>query len=375
MIKQLLKRNKKLPIGLDIGNHSIKMVQLGENKNKLQVLSAEERLIPHDLKDETEKKKQFIKEAIEDMIETGDFQGNEVITCINNDRLNMTSIKLSNINEEDIQDVIKREAEQKFGINPENGVVEYLEAGNVKFGEDIKGEYIIFAADNDSLSEIIELIDESGLDIKSIDTIPCAIYRSFRQYLRRKEDWQKATVFIDLGSKYTTVVFGMEGGICFAKQVPVGGNDFNGEIAKKLNVSMSDAQILREKVKALNSENPENKNEEYFIDSTVRQSVVDAVSAVSERLVKEVSHCLRYYTVTFRGKRVERAIFTGGESYEKILLNTFKRHMTIDIEIANPFRGLDLRNVNISPDRRKNLCEWSVAVGLGLKGYKFLRMN
>jgi hypothetical protein len=33
---------------------------------------------------------------------------------------------------------------------------------------------------------------------------------------------------------------------------------------------------------------------------------------VAEELAKEISLCFRYYTVTFRGKRVEKAIFTGG---------------------------------------------------------------
>ena len=96
--------------------------------------------------------------------------------------------------------------------------------------------------------------------------------------------------------------------------------------------------------------------------------MVDAIGAVAEQLAKEISLCFRYYTVTFRGKRVEQAVFTGGEAYESILLNVLKRQLTVEIEVAQPLKGFDMTNINFDSDRRGWLCEWAVAVGLGLKG-------
>ena len=84
--------------------------------------------------------------------------------------------------------------------------------------------------------------------------------------------------------------------------------------------------------------------------------------------------CLRYYTVTFRGKRIERAILTGGGGYEKILLDVMQRQLTVDVEVAQPLRGFDMSNeranLNFYGDRRGLLCEWAVAVGLSLKGWR-----
>jgi type IV pilus assembly protein PilM len=117
------------------------------------------------------------------------------------------------------------------------------------------------------------------------------------------------------------------------------------------------------------AENEHNHN----IDMSTRQVMVDAVSAVAEDLVREISLCLRYYTVTFRGKRVERAVFAGGGAYEDILLNILKRKLAVEIELAHPLRGLDLSSarikVDFDSDRRGLFCDWAVAVGLGLKGW------
>jgi Tfp pilus assembly PilM family ATPase len=66
---------------------------------------------------------------------------------------------------------------------------------------------------------------------------------------------------------------------------------------------------------------------------------------------------------------VERAVFSGGGAYEKILLNVLKRQLEVEIEMAQPLKGFDMTNLNFNSDRRGLLCEWAVAVGLGLKGW------
>jgi type IV pilus assembly protein PilM len=110
---------------------------------------------------------------------------------------------------------------------------------------------------------------------------------------------------------------------------------------------------------------------EQKLDASTRQAIVDVVSAVAEELTREISLCLRYYTVTFRGKRVGRAFFTGGGAYEYILLDVLKRQLAVEVEVAQPLKGFDMssENLNFDSDRRGLLCEWTVAMGLSLKGW------
>lgn len=109
------------------------------------------------------------------------------------------------------------------------------------------------------------------------------------------------------------------------------------------------------------------------LDAATRQVMVGAIDAVAEELTREISLCFRYYTVTFRGKRIERAFLTGGEAYENILLNVLARKLAVEIEVAQPLKGFDLSRegmrIYLNGDRRGVLCEWAVAVGLSLKGW------
>jgi len=239
----------------------------------------------------------------------------------------------------------------------------------------------VFAMDKETIKSHIAMLEEAGLKPVAIDTIPCALFRSFERSLRRQEDRELTVVFVDVGSRFTTVVFGRGGQISFVKQIPIGAERFVQQVAEKLGVSISEAEMLRESLRAangftsVNSDSPghEADGDGREIDASTRHAIGEAVRAVAEDLAREVALCLRYYTVTFRGKRVERAVFAGGGAYEDILVDVLRHQLAVEVEVAEPLRGFDLSsgkaNVNFYGDRRGLLCEWAVAVGLSLKGW------
>jgi len=277
---------------------------------------------------------------------------------------------------QEIEQVLRKEVGQRFGLDPDKDTINYVLAGNVLQGDEIKNELILFAADDETIKNHIGMLEEAQLRPVAIDTIPCALFRSFERSLRRQEDREHTVVFVDVGSRFTTVVFGRGGEISFVKQIPIGGEKFNREIAAKLGVSINEAETLRGKLRMERADAgpyfqgtpAQNTANEDRLDASTRQVMVDAISAVAEELAREISLCFRYYTVTFRGKRVERAVFAGGEAYEGILLNVLRRQLAVEIEVAQPLKGFDMMNVNFDSASRGLLCVWAVAVGLSLKG-------
>ncbi|HSV27439.1 MAG TPA: hypothetical protein VLH60_06055, partial [Sedimentisphaerales bacterium] len=95
--------------------------------------------------------------------------------------------------------------------------------------------------------------------------------------------------------------------------------------------------------------------------------VSEAMNGAIEELAREISLCFRYCAVTFRGKKPGRVIFTGGNAQEHAVLDALRRHMTIDVEIAQPLGSFDTSEVRF-PDNSGLHCDWAVAVGLSLKG-------
>ncbi len=382
MVSWSLKTRGLRPIGLDIGHNSIKMIQLQMNEEQISVIAAEKVRIDSSINGDGQKRRSFIISAIRRMLENGKFRRRNVISCLPNDGLKITSLRLADVQSDGIEQTLKKEVAQRFGLDPDEDAMKYVVVGNVHQGDEIKNELILFAADNEIIKSHIEMLEEAGLRPVSIDTIPCALFRSFERSLRRQEDKEHTVVFVDVGNQFTTVVFGRGGEISFVKQIPIGGKRFDEELAAKLGVGISEAEMLREALqmeKSLSILKPDLEEQAVAkngqkLDASTRQAIVDVVSAVAEELTREISLCLRYYTVTFRGKRVRRAFFSGGGAYEYILLDVLKRQLAVEIEMAQPLKGFDMssgrKNLNFDSDRRGLLCEWAVAVGLSLKGLK-----
>jgi type IV pilus assembly protein PilM len=356
------------------------MIQLLINGEQLSVIAAQKARIDPGINGDGQARRSFVISAIRRMLTEGNFHGRNIVSCLPNDGLKVTSLRLPEAQNDGIEQALRKEVVQRFGLDPDEDAMEYVVAGNVHQGDEIKNELILFAADNETIKSHIEMLEQAGLKPVSIDTIPCALFRSFERSLRRQEDRERTIVFVDVGNQFTTVVFGRGGEISFVKQIPIGGEKFNEEIAAKLGTDISEAEMLREALQMEKSlltqvsgsveKAPGDKGQK--LDASTRQAIVDVVSAVAEELTREISLCLRYYTVTFRGKRVERAVFTGGGAYEYILLDVLRRQLAVEIEVAQPLKGFDIsserKNLNFDSDRRGLLCEWAVAVGLSLKG-------
>ena len=380
-------RNRGLrPIGLDIGHNSIKMLQLAVNGEQTSVVAADEIRLEPDTNSDEQARRQSVVSAIKQMLGRGNFQGKNVVSCLPSDELRITSLRLAETEEDGIEQALKKEVIQRFGLDPERDAMDYVVAGSVRQGNDVKNEFILLATDSETVRRHIETLEQAGLRPVAIDTIPCALFRSFERSLRRQEDWYGTSVFTDVGCRCTTVVFGRGGEISFVKQIPIGGENFTEEVAGKLGISNGEAEMLRENLRAKSDASRpkpgsthKSGSDDRKLDAATQQVITDAISSVANDLAKEISLCLRYYTVTFRGKRVQKATFAGGGAYEDILLDVLRGQLAVEVELAEPLRGFDLsseaNSVHFEGDRRGRLCEWAVAVGLSLKGWKDVRNN
>lgn len=361
--------NRIRPIGLDIGHNAIKMLQCAVSGAQVSVIAADKVRFTPEINGNVEERRRFTVSAIREMLAKGGFRDRNVVSCLSNEVLRVKSFRIDACREE-IDDILKAEMAQRFGLDYEKDQINYMVAGDVHQGDEVKSELILFAVDHESVRSHIELLEEAGLRPVALDTVPCSLFRSFERSLRRQEDRDIVNVFVDLGASFTTVVVGRGRDISFVKQIPVGAEKFNDEVARQLGISPAEATLLRGRLADGTSAGE--------LDAATRQVVLDSTQLVSEELTKEISLCFRYYAVTFRGRRPGRAVFTGGGAHDSTLMGALRRQLAVEVEIAEPMKGFDLTRVSFTPacpeqwnqaDRRGMLCEWSIAVGLSLKGW------
>lgn len=358
MIFSSLFKSKIQPIGLDIGHSMIKMIQLSRKDQSVRVVAAEEEKLDPDISFGTDEWNQQVAELLQKMYNRGQFNGRSVVVSLPGDYLKIKSLRLDTESQEEIDEMIRTEVASRFGLNPDRDEIRYMVAGNVYQGEQIKNEVIFFGVEREKLSQHIDLIESSGLIPISLDTVPCALFRSFQSTLRRREDKDIVSVVVDLGACYTTVIIGKGQEIVFIKQIPIAGNAFNEQVAQRLGITVNEAIQIRTRL----------REDDDVIDDETRRAVLDAMSSTIENLAHEISLCFRYYAVTFRGRRPDEAAFAGGEAYESALMDAIRRHLGVEVRITEPLRGYDLGHAHFNCNGNSHKCEWAVAVGLALKG-------
>lgn len=352
-----LKSNAQ-PIGLDVGHSLIKMIQLSRSEQSMRVEAAEEEALDRSLEPDSDAWRTQIVSRIAMMLRRGGFNGRKVVSCLPGDALKIKSLRLDTNEPDEIRQVMQTEIAERFGLDASRDELRYLVAGHVYQGEEIKNEIIFFGIEREKLVRHIELLEQAGLVPVSIDTVPCALFRSFQTTLRRREDRDLVSVFADLGNQFTTVIIGKGQQVVFIKQIPVGGEHLNRQVADRLNIKVEEAARLRSRLHdAANG-----------VDEQTQRAVLDAMSTSIEDLAHEISLCFKYYTVTFRGQRPAEAVFAGGEAYESALMDALGRHLGMDIKVAEPLRGCDMSNVSFNHQQNPQMCEWAIAVGLALKG-------
>jgi type IV pilus assembly protein PilM len=358
---KMIKTKNTGPIGLDISSTSIRMIQLAQSGQEIEVIAADETHFDPAVINDVQKRKDFTINAIKKMVANGNFVGTDVISSLSNDTLKVKSLRLDTNDAKQIEATLRKEVANRFSLNADSAEVRYIIAGDAYQGDEIKNEIIIFAADNETIRDHIDILEKAALTPLSIDPVPCALFRSFQRALRRQADKDIVSVFVDVGSNHTTVIIGKGQQIAFIKQIPIAGNHLNRKVAEDIGITEQEAAVIRTKMKSPTDDT---------LDAQARQTVIDAMRDVIEELAKEVSLCFKYYAVTFRGQRPDQAVFTGAEAYETTLLNSLKRHLGIEIKVAEPLRGFNLTGASLISREHPAMCEWATAVGLSIKGWE-----
>ena len=230
--------------------------------------------------------------------------------------------------------------------------------------------------------EVVEdhlaLLDEVGVVPAAIDAEPIALFRTFERFLRRRADEQAVSVIVDIGYSATRVVVSRGRDVVFIKSLKIGGQTFTDAVAGQLNLTYDEASDLR--MRSMREGTPPRTEEAVPEDeeasptrhrSSVEWSIHDAIRGQAEALAREISLCLRYCSVTFRGLRPKAVTLTGGETYDRALVELLGDHLGVGCEVGHPLRGIDTSAVDLGADRRETATEWALCTGLAIRGFDF----
>jgi type IV pilus assembly protein PilM len=337
------------PIGVDIGSRSVKLLQLGGDGSTVHEAARWD--LPSDSPDKPTERDAHVIEAVRRAREGRKFRGRDAVFCLGAEDLFVQNIRVPTADGAELDKLVRAEAAGRLPFKSDEAEIRYIEAADVRQGDTFRREVILLACHKPALERILAVAAAASLRPVAIDVEPAALLRCYARQFRRDDDHQRRVMFVNLGAARTKVVIARGSDAMFVKYVDAGGRHLDEAVAKHLDMSLDDAAALRR-------HNGDRRADQR--DPEIARSIAEAVRGVLDRLANELSLCLRYFSVTFRGQHVAQTVLGGGEASEA-LAEWLAARLDVPCELGNPLRTFE-KNALSGPQT-----QWDVAAGLALR--------
>jgi type IV pilus assembly protein PilM len=337
------------PIAVDVGSQSLKLLQLDRARSAIIEVARADINLDDGLSEEDTRRQ--LARTIAQTRSGRRFVGRQAVVCLSSSELYAQNIRVDRVPAAELDEVVREEAVGRLPFPLEEAEIRFLEAADVRQGDMIKREVILLACHRPMLQQKLDIVQRAGLRPVAVDVEPLALLRCYQRQYRRDEDKRQCSMLLHVGNSKTAVVIAQHSGALFIKYVDIGGAQFDDAVARHLKISPVDCALLRRRAGERRTGNA---------DSEVEESIREATRDATDRLTREVSLCLRYHSVTFRGHPVVRVVLGGGEA-TPALAEAIAARIDVPCELGNPLRPYQ-SNQQVG---RAGL--WDVAAGLALK--------
>jgi len=309
-------------VGLDISTTGIKVMSI-DPKHWLVLGYGSLYLDPVKVKESLEGTSNYLADNIKILLNEkiiGNLPSNHVVIGVPTAKSYSRTFNLPLSVEKSLKDAIEVEVDQYIPIPSQALYLDYEIIDRNK-----KELTVLMSAISKSIvDKCIEATISAGLLPTMIEPSISAVGR----VLTAAEDGSLPTVIVDIGPASTDIAVLLEGTIRVTGSVPIGGNTFTLDIAKKLGVTLENAHQL----KVLNG-----------LSAGSRQDKLTAALSPSlNHILLETQRVMRYYTERLNTERkLEQLLVVGSGSTLPGIGEYFTNSLVMAARVASPWQKLD----------------------------------
>jgi type IV pilus assembly protein PilM len=373
-----LSNSSNYPIGLDISDLSLKLIQLKKVRDKIRIQALNKVDLPAGYFDNGEiKNQQGIIKSIEKLLgdaKYGKISGNEIIACLPETKTFIKLIEVPRISG-NINQIIESELEKHIPM-PINEI--YYDWQLIEDHPE-KQLILIGAASRKIVNSYTELLDKAKLSIVALEIEPVALSRSLlaEENPNFKGQSTKNYGIIDIGANRSNLTLYSRNAILFSFSIPLSGRNITERIAKSLNIEETQA----EKAKIICG-----------LDENKAQGIIkNLLYEMIKNLVGKIKEAIIFYETHFPGRGpIDEFLICGGGANIKNIEKIISDYISIKVSRGNVFINLDKdqekiqqffsethaleKNNGITNSKGKNKIiqdsssNYATAIGLALRG-------
>ena len=310
----IFENNQLNPIGLDIGEDAVRIIQLRDNGQEVLLCAGCSEHRPENIEPGSGNWQKWTIAAIHSMLENSKFQGKNAVAALPSDDTFIDCLKVSgcnNISGEKLSELIVPKIKQKLPFEPSKAVIKCIpcEDDNV----------IALATDRQKIDIHVAIYERIPLSVKSIAVWPLALVSCYVKFFgRRKTDVDSVVMLADVGPKNVNVVISRHKNLLFARSLPLGLDLLNGE-------------------------------------------------EMTTRLAVELNACRRCFSSMYRSGQIDRLIFLTGNGVDRETFAKIAKQMELPAQMGDCLAATRIENPwNCKVERKGCKESWAAVCGLSL---------
>jgi len=209
--------NHAYPIGVDMGDDALTLVQManGKGKNVVRLHASCSIEYPASVKPGSPSWQRWAIAVITKSVTYGRFKGKKVIATMPAREVFIDTIRTPKVSEVELQNAILNHLKPKLDIAPENALMQHFKTDS----ENI----LVMATDKTKLYKHLAIYENARLKVASISIWPIAVLKAYsRLWARCVGQDDNPVMLLDVAKSYTNIIICDSANLYFARSAPVG---------------------------------------------------------------------------------------------------------------------------------------------------------
>lgn len=336
-------------VGVDIGDHSIKMVQVSKRSaDSVQIENCAITPLPAGVV--VGGKINNLDGLVSSLQQTVSRMGGlsrNVIWGVPDASVTVQNFAYDAASGLDLEGAAEFEAAQMSVIDEIN--YDYQAVGDVgRSGQNV----LLALAKKEDIEPFLGALEEVGAAPVLVDAEPVARINAYSYWINQNaSELERAVIAVfEIGEENSQALVLQNGALLYKQNFSLGGKNFTRELQRASQVSADEAERMKVSV---------NKSQEY-------QQVAESFNS---QLLQEIQRVLQFfYTVASAAQKVERIFLTGGGSQSAGVAEYITEHAGVKTQLLHPANEVSLSGKVNQEQFKQNAARYTVAFGLALRG-------
>jgi type IV pilus assembly protein PilM len=337
-----------ISLGLDIGSHTLKLIELGFEGNAIGLLAAGSMPMPPDaLSSTVAADVEAVAHAVKRLMKETGAKSKEAHIALPESKVFTRVIEVPALSQRELTSAIQWEAEQYIPLPLDQVNLDYTILRDAKATGTNKMEVLLVAAPKTLLEKYLSIMELAELPPVAAETEIIATTRA----LSRSVPNVRSVMLVSMGAQTTDVAIIKTGILTFTRSFSAGGDALTRAISQSLDLNILQAD--------------EYKRTYGVQPDKLEGKIAIAAKPITDTIVNELKRALVFYQEKYKEDHVQLVLLSGGTSRLPGMVVFLAQSLGIEVQLANPWVGIARApRFNVLNTEGPNFC---VAVGLALR--------